>query len=157
MQARAATSPSPPLLPGPTRTVTGTPIRGASSWRMRRAMLSPAFSISASLETPSASELSSMRRIWSAVTIFISVFNALSAQFILSLAQIALQLPAQPHPSILPPPRRCPPPHARAPTVGVAVAQVGFVFGLEVARLAVVLLQAGQGHSVALDFVAGRA
>ena len=62
-RCRATTSPSPPLLPGPTSTTTDTPNSGEKCRRMYRADSSPARSISASLETPVASERSSIRRI----------------------------------------------------------------------------------------------
>ena len=67
---RATTKPSPPLLPGPTRTRALRPDGERSTSRTDSATARPAFSIKVSSETPACTEACSIRRIPSEVTIF---------------------------------------------------------------------------------------
>ena len=71
LSLRATTSPSPPLLPLPTKTRVWVPTTRPRTRLTARATSRPAFSISVSVLVPARSDLSSRVRIWSEVTIFI--------------------------------------------------------------------------------------
>ncbi len=70
---RAATRPSPPLLPGPTSTSTRRPATTPRASHASCATARPASSISASRDVPASTALASSARIPAAVTSFIAV------------------------------------------------------------------------------------
>ena len=72
-RCRAATSPSAPLLPGPTSTTIRAPAAPPNSARAARATARPAFSINVSVLTPARSDACSMAAICAAVTTFTAI------------------------------------------------------------------------------------